>query len=127
MSDDHNPYPTIGPEESCARTSWERAAAAGHTPAQPDWHRFIDWLSRLGPTLWLHRDGPDLVFPRARLLARGVLLLDHPALVAFGECATLTAHGAVAANGPREWLELRDAREQHLASLYLLPDSDYLA
>lgn len=34
---------------------------------------------------------------------------------------------AVTAEGPREWIECRDARGETLARFYLLPDTDYLA
>jgi hypothetical protein len=112
--------------------SWNRAAAAAksvqpESAATLDWHRFIDWLPRLGTPLWLHRTRPDTVFPRARLLPQGVLLLDHPALAAFADCRQVTAQGLVGAQGPREWLEFADARGVCIARLYLLPDTDYLA
>ena len=59
---------------------WPSAPAA----AAVDWFHLADRLSRLGTLLWLHRNGSsDGAFPRARLLPRGVLLLDHPALNAF--------------------------------------------
>jgi hypothetical protein len=92
-----------------------------------DWHRFVDWLPRLGTPLWLHRVKPEQRFPRARLLPHGVLLLDHPALAAFADCTQVSAHVLVGAHGPREWLEFRDTRDLCSARLYLLPDTDYLA
>lgn len=103
---------------------WPSAPAA----AAVDWFHLADRLSRLGTLLWLHRNGSsDGAFPRARLLPRGVLLLDHPALNAFSICIGVEAHNAVGAQGPREWLEFLDAQSTCVARLYLLPDSDYLA
>ena len=95
--------------------------------AQVAWHRLADWLSRLGTVLWLYRVGDDGIFPRARLVSRGVLLLDHPALAALSSSVSAEAHSAITVHGPREWLEFLDARANCMARLYLLPDADYLA
>lgn len=107
-----------------------RQPALPSAPAamQVDWGRFADSLSRLGTVLWLFRVGSgDGVFPRARLLQRGVLLLDHPALAAFSGSVQVEAHSAITAHGPREWLEFLDSQSICIARLYLLPDADYLA
>lgn len=92
-----------------------------------DWHRFVEWLPRLGTSMWVHRGVSDRAFPRARLLPQGVLLLDHPSLAAFADCLNVTAHGVVGAQGPREWLDFTDRRDTCIARLFLLPDTDYLA
>jgi len=94
---------------------------------QIDWCRFASWLSRLGTVLWLCRAEGDSTFPRARLACGGVLLLDHPALAAFSNSASVEAHSAITVEGPREWLEFLDAKPVCIARLYLLPDADYLA
>jgi hypothetical protein len=109
--------------------AYRDAAASARTESEAaiDWYRLSDWLARLGPVLWLHRDAGDRAFPRARLLHQGVLLLDHPSLAAFSSCVELRAHSAIGTHGPREWLELIDAQGLCSARLYLLPDADYLA
>jgi hypothetical protein len=116
-------------EAEPASAAYPDAAAWRRTDADAaiDWYRLSDWLARLGPMLWLHRDGGDRAFPRARLLHQGVLLLDHPSLAAFSSCVELRAHSAIGTHGPREWLELIDAQGLCSARLYLLPDADYLA
>lgn len=103
------------------------APASERAQIQIDWYRLAAWLSRLGTVLWLYRAGGDGLFPRARLVSGGVLLLDHPALAAFSNSVSVEAHGAITVHGPREWLEFLDAQRACIARLYLLPDADYLA
>jgi len=114
--------------EVSSDSDWRSGEGArDRLPGSIDWCRLADWLARLGPVLWLHRASDDGIFPRARLCAHGVLLLDHPALAAFATSVTVEAHGAVTLHGPREWLEFVDAQSACIARLYLLPDADYLA
>jgi hypothetical protein len=96
-------------------------------PASLQLHRIVDAMPQLGTVLWMHRREPDRTFPRARLLPRGVLLLEHPALVALADCTSVINATTVPPLGPREWLEFRDAHTATIAKLYLLPDTDYLA
>jgi hypothetical protein len=131
MSDNHIDYALAANSEPVTYSSWEQSerrlvVSAPRTDAI-DWHGFADCLPRLGSLLWLHRVVGDGIFPRARLLPQGVLLLDHPALIALADCKSVTAHSAVTSHGPREWLEFSDAQALCLARLYLLPDTDYLA
>jgi len=86
-----------------------------------------DALPKLGSALWLSRSQPDGVFPRARLLPRGVVLLDHPALNAFAHARSVHAFGALTSHGPREWLEFRETNKRVVAKLFLLPDTDVYA
>lgn len=114
-------------ESASAAHRCVRAASPPGGDAAIDWYRLAGRLARLGPALWLHRDVGDAAFPRARLAQRGVLLLDHPALTALSSCVALHARAAIGSHGPREWLELIDARGTCSARLCLLPDTDYLA
>jgi hypothetical protein len=85
-----------------------------------------EWLPRLGPVLWLYRDEKEAAFPRARLTARGVLLLEHPALAALANCNAVHARSSVTPSGPREWIDF-DADGKTIARMYFLPDTDCLA
>jgi hypothetical protein len=128
MSDNPFAYPASASEHG-ADATWEHGASV---PARADdvfacWHVFAERLARLGSVLWLYRGSREEVFPRARLLTSGALLLDHPALAAFAQVADVTAHAEVDSHGPREWLELHDADAACLARVHLLPDTDYLA
>lgn len=85
-----------------------------------------DALPRLGSVLWLeHRGAARGGQPSAT--PRGVVLIDHPVLAPLARCASVRAGQAVTPGGPREWLEFRDAANEPLAKLFLLPDTDYLA
>ncbi|HEX6834335.1 MAG TPA: hypothetical protein VF132_12440 [Rudaea sp.] len=114
-----------GDAESALDVSFEFPAKPVAEP--PTLERIVDVLPRLGHVLWLTRTRADGAFPRARLLAPGVLLLDHAALNALRDCVAVRAFGAVAAHGPREWLEFRDTAQAPIARLYLLPDTDLFA
>ncbi|WP_157511147.1 hypothetical protein [Frateuria sp. Soil773] len=81
-------------------------------------------LPSLGSVLYLARregEGAAEAVPAAGVLAESMdltpLLHTH----------WLHAASTVTAEGPREWIECRDARGETLARLYLLPDTDYLA
>lgn len=90
-------------------------------------HCVLEALPQLGSVLWLHRGDRDRIFPRARLTTRGVALFEHPALAGLADCVAVDACSAVAAHGPREWLEFSGPEGTAIAKLYLLPDTDYLA
>ncbi|MDR3386567.1 MAG: hypothetical protein P4L92_05895 [Rudaea sp.] len=90
-------------------------------------HQVATAIPQLGTVLWLHRVCRERAFPRARLLPEGLLLLEHPALAALADCASVHALCAVTTQGPREWLEFRDVHNAAIAKLYLLPETDYLA
>ena len=92
-----------------------------------DLGRLAEALPRLGAVLWLERRDRRTRPARAMIGARGVLLIDHPALVAFAHCSAVSAHSAVTPQGPREWLCLRDSTGEAQAKMFLLPDTDYLA
>ncbi|MFT3791588.1 MAG: hypothetical protein QM741_11030 [Rudaea sp.] len=125
--DDHM-YASSEPDPDARYHGPLRTHGTDDASVQVDWYRLADWLPRLGTVLWLYRAGEgDGVFPRARLLPCGVLLLDHPALAAFSGSVRVEAHSAVTAHGPREWLEFLDTQFACVARLYLLPDADYLA
>ena len=89
--------------------------------------RLAEALPTLGAVLWLERRDRRTRPVRAMIGARGVLLIDHPALVAFARCSAISAHSAVTPQGPREWLCLRDGDGEAQAKMFLLPDTDYLA
>jgi len=103
------------------------AATAPQGTARFDLARVAEALPKLGAVLWLDRRDRRAAPTRATIGARGVLLLDHPALVALEHCRQLTAHTAVTPQGPREWLCFRDADGAAQSKLFLLPDTDYLA
>ena len=92
-----------------------------------DLGRLAEALPRLGAVLWLERRDRRTRPARAMIGARGVLLIDHPALVAFAHCRAVSAHSVVTPQGPREWLCLRDSAGEMQAKMFLLPDTDYLA
>ncbi len=104
------------------------------TPAVPgvavpgfDLAVLADALPRLGSVLWLEhraaaRSSPSSATPR------GIVLIDHPVLAPLARCADARAyHVVTSGGGPREWIEFRDAANEPLAKLFLLPDTDYLA
>lgn len=128
MSDHHSEFHAVGRVDEASAASWERPSTIAKESLEPiEWSRLIDWLPRMGSVLWIYRAQGDLMFPRARILSRGALLLDHPALAAFAHCAGVEAQGHIGAQGPREWLALCDARGDCLARMHLLPDTDYMA
>jgi len=133
MSDslhDSDPRP-IDPSSASGGT-WRDDAVSGPTsPSRAsagfDLARIAEALPKLGAVLWLDRRDRRAAPTRATIGARGVLLLDHPALVALDHCRQLTAHTAVTPQGPREWLCFRDGDGAAQSKLFLLPDTDYLA
>lgn len=132
MSDHHAEFEDRAPAEPVlARDDRTFAAPAPVSKASADaafdLARFAEWLPRLGAVLWLDRRDAARTPSRASIGARGVLLLDHPALARLGESVAATAHTQVTAHGPREWLAFRDGEGHTHAKLFLLPDSDYLA
>jgi hypothetical protein len=127
MSDQHALHQATDFREDFGSAIWERPRIERAPPAFAQWADLVDRLPRLGTVLWTYRVQDDSVFPRARILSRGVLLLDHAALVAFVHCACIVAHAEVSAYGPREWLSFDDAHGICRARMHLLPDTDYLA
>jgi hypothetical protein len=134
MSDYHDDWtarPLEAADEAFGR--WAEVPAPSAAPAPPsdtvalDLPRLVEWLPRLGAVLWLERRERRVSPPRTLVGARGIVLLEHPALGVLGRCRSLAAHTAVTPHGPREWLSFRDAREEVRAKLFLLPDTDYLA
>lgn len=109
------------------RDDAEPTAAAAQGTVRFDLARIAEALPKLGAVLWLDRRDRRAASTRATIGARGVLLLDHPALVALEHCRQLTAHTAVTPQGPREWLCFRDGDGVAQSKLFLLPDTDYLA
>jgi hypothetical protein len=112
---------------------WDPAEPAADSVYEPrtrvaelDLSAFVEWLPRLGTVLWLHQPRRESNFPRARLTERGVLLLEHPDIAAFGDVTAIRARSAVTPHGPREWLDF-DTGATTRARMYLLPDTDYLA
>ncbi len=95
--------------------------------ASLDLCRLAEALPRLGVVLWLERRDRRARRACATVAARGVLLVEHPALRAFAGCSAVSAHSAVTSHGPREWLCLRDEAGDTQAKMFLLPDTDYLA
>lgn len=130
MSDFHDDSNAYEPDFGDASSPWSepvRSPAETFTKrARFDVAALAPWLPRLGATLWLERKGRRTNAP-AMVGARGVLLLDHPALTTLARCTHANAHVQVTSHGPREWLSFRDAEGTALAKLYLLPDTDYLA
>ena len=95
--------------------------------ASLDLGRLAEALPGLGVVLWLERRERRTRRACATVGARGVLLVEHPALRAFANCSAVSAHSAVTSHGPREWLSLRDEAGDTQAKMFLLPDTDYLA
>jgi putative heme degradation protein len=129
VSDFHDDSSASTPDFGDASPSWSEPARAARETAQRarfDVAALAPWLPRLGATLWLERKGRRANAP-ASIGARGLLLLDHPALTTLARCAHANAHVQVTSHGPREWLSFRDAEGTAIAKLYLLPDTDYLA
>jgi hypothetical protein len=85
--------------------------------------RWLAGLSALGPVLYVPCATPGTLRgrPLPGLLVGSIDLapLLHTRVLAFAS--------AITADGPREWMECRDAAERALARFYLLPDTDYLA
>jgi hypothetical protein len=137
MSDFHEDHaaPTndFGAESSASwqhdspRTDIAQRATTQHDQTRFDFAEIAAWLPRLGAVLWLDRSRRRHAPTRATIGARGVLLLDHPALAVLARCASATAHTQVTSHGPREWLCFRDVEGVPIAKLFLLPDTDYLA
>lgn len=61
-----------------------------------------------------------------RELPRGTLLQSIQ-LAPLLQCRCVFAASTITVEGPREWIECRDADGHTRARLYLLPDTDYLA
>lgn len=119
-SADHCDATTHGLAEAHDGASENATSRSGLIP-------LIDALPKLGAALWLERRARRTAPSRPTIGARGVLLLDHPALATLGRCSAATAHSAITSQGPREWLCFRDAVGDAQAKLFLLPDTDYLA
>jgi hypothetical protein len=130
MSDFHDDSNANEPDFGDAPSTWSEPARATNEPTTNgkrfDVAALAPWLPRLGATLWIERKCRRAHAP-ATVGARGLLLLDHPALTTLARCAYANAHVQVTSHGPREWLSFRDAEGTALAKLYLLPDTDYLA
>jgi hypothetical protein len=120
----------LGHEEALLSASFSYAPMAERKSAPIfiglDMHAIAECLPRLGPVLWLYREEKETAFPRARLTARGVLLLEHPALMALANCSAVQARSSVTPRGPREWIDF-DANGKTVARMYFLPDTDCLA
>lgn len=112
-----NAAPTCAHASRPVREAHESASHPG---------KFLDWLPRLGPVLWLQRRGgePDR-HPMAR--SGSTVLLDHPAIGTLATCKALRAHHVITPQGPREWLSFHSGNDSVTAKLFLLPDSDVLA
>jgi|GEM_PF-723568 hypothetical protein len=130
---DHRPAEPAAVADDAWNATQASADLARVTPAPMqsasvfDLARIADALPKLGAVLWLDRRARRAASTRATIGARGVLLLDHPALVGLEHCRQLTAHTAVTPQGPREWLCFRDSEGLAQTKLFLLPDTDYLA
>ena len=85
--------------------------------------RWLAGLPALGNVLYAPSAMPRML--RGRPLPG--LLVESADLAPLLHTRTLAFASAVTADGPREWMECRDAQECLLARLYLLPDTDYLA
>ncbi|MET0231694.1 MAG: hypothetical protein ABW186_12240 [Rhodanobacteraceae bacterium] len=130
MSDFHDDSSAYEPDLRDASAAWSEPVRESREPtakhARFDIAALAPWLPRLGATLWLERKRRRAHAP-AWVGARGLLLLDHPALTTLARSAHANAHVQVTPHGPREWLSFRDAEGTAIAKLYLLPDTDYLA
>ncbi|HVV97001.1 MAG TPA: hypothetical protein VHC92_07670 [Rhodanobacteraceae bacterium] len=134
MSDFHDDSNAHEPDFGGRAPDWPRASPhVGDPPrvresgSRLDVAALAPWLPRLGAALWLERKGRRQTEAPATIGARGLLLLDHPALIPLARCMRADAHVQVTSHGPREWLSFRDADGIAIAKLYLLPDTDYLA
>jgi hypothetical protein len=139
MSDFHDDRMVGANDIGADSASWQEPAPASRPGVAPltsahrdgtpfDLAAIAAWLPRLGAVLWLDRSGRrHHAETRATIGARGVLLLDHPALAVLARCAAATAHTQVTTHGPREWVSFRGADGVPMAKLFLLPDTDYLA
>lgn len=85
--------------------------------------RWLAGLPALGNVLY----APSAMPGRLRGRPLPGLLVESADLAPLLHARTLAFASAVTADGPREWMECRDAHECLLARLYLLPDTDYLA
>jgi hypothetical protein len=120
-----------------------RQAAAGIAPGAGAWpvphapaearHTCRSRLC-LGTARWfagLPALGSVLYVPAASGPLRGRplpgLLVESVELAPLLHTRSLASVSAITPDGPREWMECRDADEHLLARLYLLPDTDYLA
>lgn len=137
MSDYHEPGPDAFTDLDTDACGWSppadmpsepscRDKRESGAPSVLDLSALSEWLPRLGAVLWLDRRAPH-GGARVSKRTRGVVLLEHPALVALTRCASATAHTQVTPHGPREWLSFRDDAGEEQAKLFLLPDTDYLA
>lgn len=131
MNDFHDDGASLREPEGSWPGEWRDGTAAPVARAASavalDLPRLAEWLPRLGAVLWLEKAERRREAMRATLGARGVLLFEHPSLAVLAHGSTVAAHTAVTPHGPREWLSFRDARDEVLAKLFLLPDTDYLA
>lgn len=129
--DDRNAFPFDPVGEPSG--GWNEPTASSAEVVAPsesvslDLPRLAEWLPRLGAVLWLERRERRSASMRALIGARGIVLLEHPALATLAHCSAISAHTAVTPQGPREWLSFRDAKNEAHAKLFLLPDTDYLA
>ncbi|CAM5244953.1 hypothetical protein [Rhodanobacter lindaniclasticus] len=85
--------------------------------------RWLAGLPALGSVLYVPAVTHGL--PRGRPLPG--LLVEAIELAPLLHTRSLACASAITPDGPREWMECRDAGERVLARLYLLPDTDYLA
>ncbi|GAA0711860.1 hypothetical protein [Dokdonella soli] len=133
MSDFQRDGDSASPYSPASGDMWRdeiREPPAAHETTSPtpfNLRHLADSLPKLGAVLWLDRRAWRARPSRATISARGVLLLDHPALAVLSRCCAVTAHTAITPQGPREWLCFRDAAGDAQGKLFLLPDTDYLA
>jgi hypothetical protein len=131
MNDGYSPFDADAADASADHGTY--VGGLQGTPLAPapiramDLQRIAEAMPQLGSVLWLFHARRERVFPRARLVPQGVLLLEHPALAGLADCVAVLALCAVTSHGPREWLEFRDVHNVAIAKLYLLPETDYLA
>jgi hypothetical protein len=85
--------------------------------------RWLAGLAALGDVLYLSGHARGGLLDE---LVQGVLL-ESMVLAPLQRCDAWWAASAITVDGPREWIECRDADGQASARLYLLPDTDYLA
>lgn len=88
--------------------------------------RVVRLLPSVGSVLCVYREQrPQTSHGRSTRFDR--LPVDHPALVALTACAYVRVESSVTSQGPREYLEFKDARDRVQAKVFLLPDTDFLA